>query len=595
LGLAPAERLGANDIELLVGLLNTGRSDEAERRATELVRARPADGMLWKILSVSLMRQNKDALPALRRAAELLPQDVEARANLVDELLHVAGSLRDAGQRPEALAAFQEAVDLDPTRADTHFHIGRVLLELRRPRRAADSFQAAISRQPNQVAAHLGLASAQRVQGHASEAEVHCERALAIAPESRQALILSGELRADRGQFEQAQELFERVRTSHPNFVPAYCSIAAHRRMTQDDGPWLQGVHSLLKTRLSLVDEVELRHALGKYFDEVGAYDEAFSSYQQSKELTKRFGGAYDETHLTALVERIIQRCDGSPVPGASDSEEPVFIIGMPRSGTSLAEQILASHPAVAAAGEVIFWERGFERVATGRPAPQGSPAARGVSASFGSAASAGDSAPHEILAQEYLQRVHERAGAALPTAAPRTTAEPRATTIAPRTTVLRTTDKMPANFLYAGLIHSVFPRARIIHMQRHPLDTCLSIYFQSFFNVTGYANDLNHLAHYYGQYLRIMAHWRNVLPSQAMLEVPYEELVRDPEAWIRRMVDFIGLPWDPQCLQFQQAQRAVITASRWQVRQKINAGSVGRWRHYAKYLTPLRHLAPGA
>jgi len=565
LGLAPAERLGANDIELLVGLLNTGRSDEAERRATELVRARPADGMLWKILSVSLMRQNKDALPALRRAAELLPQDVEARANLVDELLHVGSSLREAGQRQEALAAFQEAVDLDPSRADTHFHIGRVLLELRCPRRAADSFQAAISRQPNHVAAHLGLASAQRVQGHASEAEVHCERALAIAPESPEALILSGELRADRGQFEQAQELFERVRTSHPNFVPAYCSIAAHRRMTQDDGPWLQAVQSLLTTRLSLVDEVELRHALGKYFDEVGAYDEAFSSYQQSKELTKRFGGAYDEAHLTALVERIIQRCDGSPAPGASDSDEPVFIIGMPRSGTSLAEQILAAHPAVAAAGEVIFWERAFERIAQGGPAP------------------------HGTLAQEYLQRARERAGAALPTAVPRDTLT------APRTTALRTTDKMPANFLYAGLIHSVFPRARIIHMQRHPLDTCLSIYFQSFFNVTGYANDLNRLAHYYGQYLRIMAHWRNVLPSQAMLEVPYEELVRDPEAWIRRMVDFIGLPWDPQCLQFQQAQRAVITASRWQVRQKINAGSVGRWRHYAKYLTPLRHLAPDA
>jgi len=121
-----------------------------------------------------------------------------------------------------------------------------------------------------------------------------------------------------------------------------------------------------------------------------------------------------------------------------------------------------------------------------------------------------------------------------------------------------------------------------------------LSVYRQSFAKVTAVGNDLQHLAHYYGQYLRIMAHWRKLLPSSALLEVPYEALVQDPESWARRMVDFIGLPWDPRCLQFQQTGRPVITASRWQVRQGINAGSVGRWRKYERHLGPLRHLAPG-
>jgi hypothetical protein len=157
-----------------------------------------------------------------------------------------------------------------------------------------------------------------------------------------------------------------------------------------------------------------------------------------------------------------------------------------------------------------------------------------------------------------------------------------------------RITDKMPANFLYAGLIHAVFPRARIIHMRRHPLDTCLSVYFQNFFNVSPYANDLGDLAHYYGEYLRIMAHWRNVLPEHALLEVPYEGLVEDAEGWTRRILEFVGLPWDPRCLEFHQTDRVVITASKWQVRQKMTATSVGRWHHYEKYLEPLRHLMPG-
>ena len=152
--------------------------------------------------------------------------------------------------------------------------------------------------------------------------------------------------------------------------------------------------------------------------------------------------------------------------------------------------------------------------------------------------------------------------------------------------------DKLPANFLSAGLIHAAFPEARIIHMRRHPIDTCLSIYFQSFFNMGAYANELADLADYYAQYVRVTDHWRHVLPPARLLEVPYEGLVEDTEGWTRRMLDFIGLPWDPQCLDFHQAERTVITASRWQVRQKIHRRSVGRWRHYEKHVGPLRRLA---
>jgi hypothetical protein len=127
--------------------------------------------------------------------------------------------------------------------------------------------------------------------------------------------------------------------------------------------------------------------------------------------------------------------------------------------------------------------------------------------------------------------------------------------------------------------------------MQRHPLDTCLSVYFQNFFNVSPYANDLDSLAHYYGEYLRIMAHWRHVLPAATLLEVPYEGLVADTELWTRRMLDFIGLVFDARCLEFHQTERVIITASKWQVRQKISTASAGRWRNYETYVGPLRHL----
>lgn len=524
--------------ESLIGLLSSGQAPEAERLSAQLLRTRPEEALLWKVLGVAQMRQQKDALPALRRAAELLPQDAESRSNLVDELINFGNRLRAQGKRREALAALQEAVTRSPTRPDAHVNLGRVQLESRRIQQAADSFRNAISRQPTNVAAHLGLATVYRIQGSASEASASCERALALAPQSPDALLLLGELRADLGQFDEAQGLFERVLEANPRFAPAYCSIASHKRLTTDDSRWLQGVQSLLGGQLSLPDEVQLRYALGKYFDETGEYDSAFSSYTQANELTKRFGGTYDEAAFSALVARIMDR-GFEGLPGASASEVPVFIIGMPRSGTSLAEQILASHPSVSGAGEVAFWDRAF------------------------------DLAPQPSLAQEYLQRIHERAGQAT-----------------------RITDKMPANFLYAGLIHAVFPRAKFIHMQRHPLDTCLSIYFQEFFNVSPYANDLNHLAHYYGQYQRLMAHWRPDLP---LLEVSYEGLVADPEQWTRRMLDFIDLPWDPQCLRFHANPRAVITASRWQVRQKINTGSVARWRNYEKHLGPLLSLTePG-
>ncbi len=494
--------------------------------------------------------QREAAALNFQRAIALDPGDESA----LTQLGHV---LRDLGRRHDAVAVFHRALALDPSRAESHCNLGAVLFELRRVDAAMQCYRQALALRPGYAPAHLSLALAMRQQRRPVDAEAGCRAALEIDPNYPEALALLGELLADRGQFAEAEQLFTRATAIDPNFFSGYAGIATHRKMTLADEGWRLSVEKLLARRLPLTAEISLRYALGKYFDDVEQYDEAFASYVAANELSKRYGARYDREQFTGLITRIIERFGPEFIrecqAQGSSSELPLLIVGMPRSGTSLIEQILASHPAVFGAGELTFWHGAFVRLDR--------------------AGLYSEAAVDELpdLARRYLERL--------------TAAGPGA---------LRVVDKMPANFLYAGLIHAVFPRARIIHVQRHPIDTALSIYFQNFFNIGPYANDLEDLAHYHGQYARIMAHWRTVLPGTAFMEVAYEDLIEEQERWTRRMLDFAGLPWDSQCLNFQETDRVVITASKWQVRQKIYRAASGRWKNYRKHLGPLQSLMRG-
>ncbi|HEY4974804.1 MAG TPA: sulfotransferase, partial [Steroidobacteraceae bacterium] len=295
--------------------------------------------------------------------------------------------------------------------------------------------------------------------------------------------------------------------------------------------------------------------AMGKYFDDVKDFDNAFLNYQLANELTKRHTPSYDRRQLTQAVDLIVHHFDQQwatrPRLNAATSSRPVFIVGTPRSGTTLAEQILASHPDVFGAGELLFWSTACE--------------------SFDSTLVSGElrQSAADTRAQDYLRLLEHLSADAL-----------------------RVIDKMPGNFLALGLIHEALPNARIIHMRRNPIDTCLSIYFQDFATVHPYASDLEDLAHYYSEYSRLMRHWRATLPAHRLIEVPYEGLLGDLEGWSRQMLDFIALPWDPRCLEFHRIERPVTTASRWQVRQPLNSASVERWRSYEKFIAPLLGLA---
>jgi tetratricopeptide (TPR) repeat protein len=529
-------------------LRGCGRLEEAVSTCRRMLALRPDSTDTLNELGNLLVAVGRfdEAAACYRRALALRPDDADAHSNL-------GNALRSLGELHAAADSCRRAVALKPGSAEAHLNLGNVLLDLSQLREAEASYRQALAIRPDDAATHTVLAMLLRRLGRADDAEASCRRALAINPSAADTLAFLGDLRADRGEFAQAEELCRRAIAINPGAPEAWIGIPRYRKMTAADADWLSGAERLLGAGLPVGHEINLRHAIGKYFDDLHDYAQAFASHRLANERTRKYGLAYDRARQSRLVGEITTAYDAAWLEATrrdgSESERPVFIVGMPRSGTTLAEQILASHPAVCGAGELVYWNIAQAAFDPSTPAERRAAIVAG-------------------LAREYLGQLTAYSADAL-----------------------RVVDKMPGNFANLGLIHAALPRARIIHMQRNPIDTCLSIYFQGFSTAHPYAADLEDLAHYYGEYRRLLAHWRSVLPPGALLEVPYEALVEDPEGWSRKMVGHARLPWDPRCLEFHRTDRAVLTASNWQVRQKISTASVGRWRRYEQFVGPLRRL----
>ncbi len=569
----------------LYALARAGRYGDMEASARALTISHPSSGLAWKALSVALQMQDKEALDALERAAQLLPSDAESQSNLgaalrrhgrLDDAVaclrralkmrpdlaevwnNLGNAERDLGHFEAAVAALREALRLKPGFAKAHNNLGNALQDLGKLDEAVASYRRALECDANYPEAHSNFASVLRLQGRPAEAQTHCMRALATDPDHPAALTLLAHLGSDRGEFEESRMLLERVIAIDPNCAEAWAGMAGLRRMSREDANWYAGALRIAE-RVLARDEIPLRFAIGKYLDDVGDFGAAFESYRRANELAKRHRPRHDPHLLTEGIDRLVQsptaewQHRGGSFPNRS--ERAVFVVGMPRSGTTLAEQILASHPEVYGAGELPFWNGAAGRYAAAR-------------ADAGAGDDPGVDACLRQLADEYLQVLGELAHDAS-----------------------RVVDKMPANFMFLGLIHAALPYARIIHLVRNPIDTCLSIYFQNFGPAHSYANDLDDIAHYYREYRRLMDHWRRTLPAAAILDVPYEGLVENPDHWSRTMVEFIGLPWDARCRDFNGTARIVSTFSRWQARQPINTASVERWRHYEEFVGPLRAL----
>jgi len=531
-------------IQLARALTAAGRGAEAIPHIERLLASGPSAELLneYGTLLAGLGRYDL-CVRCYRDALARAPADARLHAN-VGHALHCLGDFR------AAIEHCRRAIELEPGLPEAHLHLGNSLLALNALFEADAAYRAGLEIVPNHAALHTAHAMVERALGKLADAEASTRRALALQPGAADTLALLGSLAIDHGRFDEAEALLRKALAIEPELPEALTSLAVVRKMSPDDAAWRDVAERVLTRGLPVQHAVNLHHALGKYYDDVEDREAAFRHHRMGNELARRSRARYDRAEMAERVTRILAAFDRNALAalrsGGTVSERPIFVVGMPRSGTSLTEQILAAHPQVHGAGELLYWifAADAERAAT--------PERRAATIAE--------------LGRAYLDGLAAQTRDAA-----------------------RVVDKLPVNFRNIGLIHTALPGARFIHIERNALDTCLSIYFQGFSAAHPYATDFGDLAHYYHEYRRLMAHWRALLPPQTLLEVRYEDLVDDPEGWSRRMLAHIGLPWDPRCLEFHSIDRPVLTASNWQVRQPIGRGSIGRWRRYERFIEPLR------
>lgn len=523
---------------------------DSDRRTSTPTDARKADELLTHAGQQLAQRAFAEAIASYQAFIKLNPKHALALNNL-------GVALCQLGRFAEAEPHFREAAAVKPKFADAHANLGALLRQRGQLLAAENSLRRALKLSPSHVDAQVNLGLTILSQGRSADAKPHLERALKSAPRNVAALLGMSQIASIEGRFDHAEAQLNQVLEINPRDTAAWSGLASLRKMTKSDAAWLTRAEELIATKILPAEEANLRFAIGKYCDDVGDYTKAFENFRRGNEILKSTARIYNRDARRLFVDDLIKvytpqsvaQLPSTPV-GPSASTKPVLVVGMPRSGTSLVEQIIASHPKAAGAGELLFWAGAMHR--------------------------------HEETARQQVLDERTRKELAAGYLGVLATYSPDAA---------RVVDKTPVNAEYLGIIHSVFPHARIIYTRRHPIDTCLSIYFQQFASTMEFTMDLGDLAHYYREHHRLMSHWTSVLPPGTILDVSYEDLVADQETWTRKILEFIGLEWDENCLNFQATKRQVATASAWQVRQKIYRHSVERWRNYEKYIAPLRGL----
>lgn len=576
-----------SNLGLALGRLK--RFEEAaasHRRALELeAELAPAHNNLG--MTLKELGRLEEALVHYRRAIALMPDAAEFRFNLGNALkelgrfepaveayrraIHLRGDFAEAHtalggaltalkRYPEAVACHRRAIELKPGLAAAHGNLGNVLMELDRPEDAVASFRKAIEIEPGLAAAHGNLGNALHDLEHFAEAVESYDRAVELDPSLATAHNNRGNALLEMGRRTQAQESFESAIAANPDLAEAYFN-----RVRATEGA--PGDHDSAEMEAMVAGATDrppaerawLHYALGTAYESQGRFEAAFANFQAANRL-RRGSIDYDEAALGDRLRRIQEVFTGPMLDqradSGSESNLPIFVVGMARSGTTLIEQILASHPRVHGAGE----RSHFDRLLAGVRLPDGS------LGRFPECVASFQGDDFRLLGEAYVGRLR----AHHPSAA-------------------RITDKYLTNYANIGLIRLALPNARILHAVREPMDVCVSAYCLPFSgNAQAYSYELGELGRHYRLYADLMEHWRRVLPEGAMLEVRYEDLVGDLEGSVRRMLDYCGLPWDERCLAFHELDRPVKTASVNQVRQKTYATSIGRWRRFQVHLGPL-------
>lgn len=536
--------------------LQQNANDTAEMLLRQALSLDATHAHAWSNLGVALRRQNRleEAIKCYRQAVKLKPDEAGFNANL-------ANGLKAAGDDEAAVRYYRESIRHDPKQPLIYAAMGRALFAQRRFVEASIAFRDAVRYQPENEEFYGWLGNALLEIGHLDDALDAYENALRIKPDYTQILLNMGVLSRQRGNMEKAAQYYRRVLALDPSMVSAWHSLAQVRKFSADSAQDQQDIAdievALQRKDLTTVARRDLHYALGKAYHECKKSEEAFGHYLEANAIHRKMlnpepaaYGQYIGALMHVFDQKFFARFQGIGNP----DERPVFIVGMPRSGTTLTEQILASHSQVFGAGELEI----LNHVQIDMPKRLG------AKEPFPLCVSQLSDEHVRGLAEYYLARSSSRAG-----------------------DEVRIIDKMPANYHFLGLIAVMFPNARIIHCVRDPRDTGLSIFFQRFVTGNGLAFSLEDIGYWFRQHWRIMRYWKEVLPLD-IHEVRYEETIANMEGTARRLIDLLGLEWEPECLDFHTTKRRVETASSWQVRQPLYTTSVSRWKRYEKQLQPM-------
>src|SRR5579863_9349365 len=528
--------------------LRAGRPADAIAPLLDAALLEPSNPIIQHDLGLACLEVGRvpDAIAALQRAVACNPR-------YADAYFRLGIALEKEGNIGAAIVAYDRATELLPSLTEAWFRAGALVYTLGHRDEAIGCFRRAAATGGRTSFGRLGNARALLIEDRNLEAEQILRETLVADPRNAMAYDLLGNLLTEVGCFEEARACFERAIAIAPMLAGSYYDLVRCRPITSSDGDLLQAMQAALATHgLEAGQCVRLHLAIGKAAEDLGDYGLAMRHFDAA-DAVRRGSTPFDSAAFSIEIDRLIARCNPeliarAPEVGNSDAT-PVLIIGMPRSGTTLVEQIVSMHPEVGAGGELHFWNQ------------------RG--AAWHRSGAAGNETPFLAkAAADYLGVLR----AIAPGAA-------------------RVTDKMPFNFLWAGLVHVAFPRATLIHCRRTAVDTALSIHQTHFHPSLAFPTGGAELVAYFRGYQRLIDHWRSVLPADRFIEVDYEDLTRAPEPVIRRIIAACGLAWHDACLHPESNPRAVKTPSKWQTRQPIYRTSVARWRRYEPWLGPLRAL----
>ena len=466
----------------------------------------------------------------------------------VAALLQQANRLLREGRGGEAIDAFKAALAVQPDLPDAWFNLAYLQRQARQFEEALASYGEALARgvaEPEEVHLNRGVIFADDL-ARPADAEAELEAALRLNPRYLPALLNLGNLHEDRGEREAARDAYARALHLEPANALALARLAGVSPPEGAEDPLVPRLRSAIRGAPP-AERAELGFALAQRLDAAGDYDAAFAAASAANQASRTASGArYDRAATERMVDRMIAAFP-APAPRREAGDAPIFICGLFRSGSTLAERILARHRRVTAGGELDILPTLAHAL---QPWPE--------------AAATADPDPLRARYLEELRRIHPEAD--------------------------RVTDKRPDNFLHIGLIKRLFPDARIVHTVREPRDCLLSLFFLHLDPAMAYALDLGDAAHWYGQYRRLMAHWK-ALYGDDIHDLHYDALVAGPRPVLEDLLGFLGLDWEDGLLGFHTDKEPVRTASVWQVRRPLYTGSSGRWRNYAGHLGPLAEL----